>query len=328
MPTTTASTLATAATFFNPLLPAGADPYAVYADGHYYVMVTEQTRVAILRTPDITDLKHAEKRVIYTPPKQGPAARDLWAPEIHQINDRWVVYFTAVDETGEDRNRRIFVIAGPEGKDPFDGEWQISGQLKLPVGQDRYAIDGTVLQDAGRTYFIWSSKLDYKGGFWQHILIAEMKDPYTLGDREVIISRPDEEWENHDQPTNEGPQILKHGDNIWIGYSGSAYWSEYYAIGFLRAKSGTDLMNPGSWHKMGKPYFSQNAAVQVYGPGHASFIKSPDGSEDWLFYHARDIPRGEPRSPRLKKIEWLNGEPVLGEPESNDSELTKPSGTR
>ncbi|NJK91321.1 MAG: family 43 glycosylhydrolase [Blastochloris sp.] len=313
--------------FTNPLLPLGPDPYAIWHEGFYYVMLTEQTRIALLRTPDITNLRQAERLVLYTPPQQGPAALDLWAPELHLLHGRWYVYFTAVDESGQDVNRRIFVLTGPPGSDPFLPEWRFSGQLQLPPGKDRYAIDGTVLQDAGRDYFVWSSKLNYCGGFWQHLLIAELIDPYRLGEQEVILSRPDEPWENHDQPTNEGPQILKHHATLWISYSGSAYWSEHYAIGFLQAQSETDLMNPASWKKMGRPYFKQNPTTQVYGPGHGSFVKSPDGREDWLFYHARDIPRGEPRSPRLQKLLWKDGEPDLGSPAANTTLLEKPSGT-
>ena len=84
-------------------------------------------------------------------------------------------------------------------------------------------------------------------------------------------------------------------------------------------------MNPESWTKMGRPYFTQNPAAGVYGPGHASFTQSPDGRDDWLFYHAWDVPdpharppgSGEGRSPRLQPIRWTDtGEPDLGRPAS------------
>ncbi len=316
------------ATFLNPLLeeePDFADPFALWHRGSYFAMVTEKTQVSLRRTPDLTRLRDAERRVLYVPPRVGPAARDLWAPELAYLDGQWFCYFTGVDETGEDRNRRIFVLEGPEGDDPMSGEWRFAGPLKIPV--DRYAIDGTVLEDAGRRYFLWSSKLDYRGGFWQHLLIAEMLDPFTLGPTEVVLSRPDQPWECHDQPTNEGPQILQHGGTIWLGYSGSAYWSEHYAIGFLQAQSGSDLLNPASWVKQPQPYFQQCPEHGVYGPGHASFVPSPDGTEDWLFYHARTALRGEARSPRLQRITWIDDQPVLGIPASIETPLRKPSGT-
>jgi len=61
-------------------------------------------------------------------------------------------------------------------------------------------------------------------------------------------------------------------------------------------------MNPAAWTKLGRPFFSQDESAGVFGPGHASFVKSPDRSEDWLFYHSRCVPRGEPRNPRLQYL--------------------------
>ncbi len=324
-------------TFHNPLTPDGPDPFGTWHDGYYYVMVTEHNRLQLHRTADITRLCEAESRVIWRPPsplpENFPAAQSIWAPEIHQLDGRWHVYFTGNTADDDDANRRLFVLRGPKvtpGGNPLDGPWDYLGPLKIPVS--RYAIDGTVLHDGGRTYFIWSSKLPMGDGNWQHIMIAEMKDPVTLAEKEVIISKPTEAWERHDQPTNEGAQILRHGDDIWVGYSGSGFWSPHYAIGFLRARSGSDLLNPASWTKMPRPYFTQKPEAGVFGPGHASFIKSPDGREDWLFYHAWKVAKpgpGDVRSPRLQPVKWTaTGEPDLGEPASEATALPLPSGTK
>jgi GH43 family beta-xylosidase len=316
----------TAPTFTNPIAPAGADPFAIYRDGWYYVMWTDATKVVLRRTRDLTQVDRAETRTVYEPLDGTSAQQDLWAPEIHQINGRWYIYFTANDESGNDRHRRIYVLGGSRGDDLWAGDYEYLGPVKLAA--DRYAIDGTVLEEAGQHYFIWSTKLDYCGGFWQHLMIAEMQDPLTLGDREVVISAPDQPWENHEQPTNEGPQLLLRGDDIWLSYSGSAYWCPHYAIGFLHAKRGSDLMDPASWRKMPEPFFTMCEAEGVFGPGHASFVKSPDGTEDWLLYHARDdAGHGDRRSPRLQPVRWVDDVPDLGTPRGRNSPLLLPSGT-
>ncbi len=316
--------------FRNPLLDLGPDPFATHANDRYYAMVTEQDRLGLRRTRDLTDLRNAEYRVLWKAPSEGPCARDIWAPELHRIGGLWLVYFTANSADGADENRRIFILQHDGGDDPFEGEWEFVGPLPLPV--DRYGIDGTVLQDAGRAYFLWSAKLPRRGGLWQHIMISEMRSPTELADREIVLSMPEFDWECDLQPTNEGPQILQHGDDIFVAYSASAYWSPKYTLGMLRARSGTDLTDPANWTKSPVPLFSQCPETRVFGPGHNSFVPSPDGNEDWILYHAWPVEPsqadGDLRSPRLQKFEWrADGWPDLGKPVSTDELLSTPSGT-
>ena len=303
--------------FTNPLLDHGPDPFATESGGFYYAMVTEQTRLGLRRTRSLTDWRGADYRVLWEPSTEEGGLRDIWAPELHRIEGRWYVYFTATTADGADENRRLFVMEHDGGDDPFEGAWRYSGPLRLPV--DRYAIDGTVLEDAGRRWFLWSSKLPLRGGWWQHLMIAEMLSPTELGDAEVVLSKPDLEWECDLQPTNEAPQILTHGGDIFVAYSASAYWSPHYQLGMLRARSGTDLADPAAWTKSPQPLFSQSPGNGVFGPGHNSFVRSPDGAEDWILYHAWPCAPGvgvkDQRSPRAQRFGWReDGWPEFGEP--------------
>ena len=58
-------------TFTNPLLPSGADPWAIYHKGNYYYIKSGANAITLMRTPDITDLKNAEKKIIWTAPNTG-----------------------------------------------------------------------------------------------------------------------------------------------------------------------------------------------------------------------------------------------------------------
>jgi GH43 family beta-xylosidase len=67
----------------------------------------------------------------------------------------------------------------------------------------------------------------------------------------------------------------------------------------------------------------------VYGPGHAAFTTSPDGTETWMSYHAQNT--SEPNNPQriayLDKIEWdLIGYPIFPKPHGQDSPQAVPSG--
>ena len=100
----------------------------------------------------------------------------------------------------------------------------------------------------------------------------------------------------------------------------------------LMADADSDLLDPDSWTKSTRPVFKQCPENKVYGPGHVSFIPSPDGKEDHLLYDARSVendPAGsrDSRTPRLQKIEWdKDGIPYLGVPLPLSVRLNKPSG--
>src|SRR5690606_4254837 len=84
-------------TFTNPLLPSGPDPWAIYHEGNYYYIKSGGGGIILMRTPDITDLQNAEKKVIWKAPETDDHSREIWAPEIHNINDNWYIYVAADD---------------------------------------------------------------------------------------------------------------------------------------------------------------------------------------------------------------------------------------
>jgi GH43 family beta-xylosidase len=85
---------------------------------------------------------------------------------------------------------------------------------------------------------------------------------------------------------NEGPEILTHGDKMFLVYSASGCWTEYYALGMLTTSIDSNLLDAASWKKSTQPVFQSSPAAHAYGTGHNSFFKSPDGKEDWILYHA------------------------------------------
>src|SRR3954464_11273436 len=84
-----------AATFRNPLLPSGADPWSIYKDGYYYYTHTLGNRLMIWKTKSIARLAHAKKKTVFAPPAGTAYSKGLWAPEIHYIDHAWYMYFAA-----------------------------------------------------------------------------------------------------------------------------------------------------------------------------------------------------------------------------------------
>ncbi len=322
-----------AKTFHNPLLPVGPDPWVVADNGFYYYMNSTGTNLTIWKTRDITDLAHAEKKAVWTAPATGPYAKDIWAPELHRFDGKWYIYFAA--DAGDNESHRIYVLENAS-RDPLAGSWIFKG--KVADATDKWAIDATAFEDRGQKYLLWSGWEGDKDGE-QRIYIAHLKDPSTIDSARVMLSYPKYPKELVgdllDRPAiphvsvNEGPEILQHGEDIFLVYSGSACWTDYYSLWVVRAKSGSNLLDPSSWSKYDHPFFQQNREGHVYGTGHNGFFQSPDGKEDWIIYHANSKPGdgcGDKRSPRIQKFGWnADGTPNFGEAVATGVSLEKPS---
>jgi len=320
-------------TFTNPLLPAGADPYSIYKDGYYYYTHTTGHNITLWKTKSLSSLPSAEKKVVFTPPATGPYSKELWAPEIHFLEGKWYIYFAA--DSGNNYQHRLWVLENAS-PDPLQGNWTMKGKLTTP--DDKWSIDGSVFYNKGQLYCTWSGWEGDKNGE-QDIYIAKMKNPWTIEGKRSRISAPQLEWEMHgelknawDPPhvnVNEGPEILQHGNDLFLVYSASGCWTDFYALGMLRASADGDLMNPGSWTKSQLPVFKQSPENKVFAPGHNSFFKSPDGKEDWILYHANNLPGqgcGGFRSPRAQKFTWnKEGLPEFGTPVSSAVPIQAPS---
>ena len=131
---------------------------------------------------------------------------------------------------------------------------------------------------------------------------------------------------------NEGPEMLKHGSQLFLIYSASGCWTDTYALGMLSANVNADLMNASSWTKTDHPVFEASVKNKVFATGHNSFFTSPDGKEDYILYHANSAPAegcGSHRSPRAQKFSWnADGTPDFGEPVAEGVELPIPSGRK
>ncbi|WP_109742539.1 glycoside hydrolase family 43 protein [Arcicella aurantiaca] len=323
--------------FTNPLLPSGADPYSFYKDGYYYYTHTLQNSLTIWKTKNLSDLKMAQSKVIWTPPKGTSYSKELWAPEVHFIQGKWYMYFAGDD--GDNNHHRMYVLECTTN-DPMTGEWVFKGKV-ADAKNDKWAIDGDVFEHGGKLYMIWSGWEGDKNG-QQNIYIARMKNPWTIESERSKISGSDFDWEKHGDikgdpnlphvNVNEGPQILKNGKKVFVIYSASGCWTDFYALGLLTADANADLLNPASWKKSPEPVFKQSIENGVFAPGHNSFFKSPNGKEDWILYHANSKAGqgcGGFRSPRMQKFTWnADGTPNFGIPVKENVEMAVPSSSK
>ena len=320
---------ARAATFTNPIVEASpatgsADPSVVFHRGYYYYCRAVGDRaIGVARARRLQDIGAAPVRTVFRPPADVAHGREIWAPELQRIRGRWYIYFAASD--GVNANHRMYALQAV-GDDP-QGDYVLKGRVGDP--SDRWAIDGVALELRGKLYFVWSGWPEAKGDFPQVLYIAAMRDPWTIAGRRHLLAAPEHAWERAVAPILEGPEPLAHRGATHLVYSAGASWSDDYALGLLSYRGG-DPLRASAWRKRPSPVFTKNVAAKAFGVGHASFVRSPDGREDWIVYHATDRPgagwRG--RSVRAQPFRWSSdGLPEFGTPVGIGQPLEAPSGT-
>ena len=318
---TPAASTAGFAEFDNPLLRQRADPQAIVHEGQYYFTATsaEWDRIEISRTRDLDALDKAQSKVIWRKHASGPMSAHIWAPEIHRIDGKWYLYFTA-SRTDAIWEVRPYVLVN-DAADPFTGEWREAG--RIDTGWDSFSLDGTTFTHQGRRYFAWTQRgRTPEEGKGTNIYLARMTSPTAIDtSRVALLSKPDYEWEKRKYEVNEAPAVIIRHGRVFMTYSASAIDANY-SLGLLTADENADLLDPRSWVKSAEPVFKSSVTAGLYGPGHNAFTTSLDGKTDVLLYHARDYKHilgselADPnRHTRAQVLRWRkDGTPDFGEP--------------
>ncbi|CAN5466793.1 hypothetical protein BH23VER1_BH23VER1_25770 [soil metagenome] len=314
--------------FVNPI-GEGADPWVVRdpnADRYLWCFSDGNRAIAVHTSDRLTSL--GQKHIVWRAPESGPYSREVWAPELHFLDGRWVIYFAASD--GKNENHLAYALQS-KSADPL-GEYDLHGPFETgdTPGQNVWAIDMTPLDHGGQRYALWSG-WDAPGTDRQFLYIAPMKSPTELAGPRVLLCRNDDfPWEfteggGQGRGLNEAPQILKSGDRTFVTYSCGGSWLPTYQLGMLELV-GDDPLDPASWKKFADPVFV--GTEETFGVGHSCFVKSPDGSEWWHVFHAkRDRAPGWRRSIFVQPMSiGRRGLPRFGAPVSAGEPLPRPSG--
>lgn len=315
-------------TFVNPIrTDFGADPWLAQRDGFYYFVTSTGSEIIIAKARTLSEMVTAPFTTVWKKPEQGPNSRNVWSPELHFLNGKWWVYYSATAEDGNDDNRRVFCLES-EGADPL-GNYTDRGRVEIP-GVNAYTTDGTIFQKPdGSLYFFYAGREKAEGSK-QNLFVCAMSDPHTLKGRPLKLSSPQYDWEKNGWEGNENPEVIEHNGQTFVTYSASAGASPDYCLGLLYNPT-SDLLNADAWSKSPVPVFSRYSGPEgnTYTPGHNGFFKSPDGTEDWMVFHGKEIIdySWERRLARVQKFTWNpNGLPNFGFPIPAMVPLNVPAG--
>ncbi|TFI57720.1 alpha-N-arabinofuranosidase [Sphingomonas parva] len=308
----------------NPLVRQRADAQIFrHGDGQYYMTasVPEYDRIVLRRSPSLAGLATAEETVLWRHPPTGPMSGYIWAPELHRIDRRWIMYFAAGPGGGGAGAFQIRTWAlACDDADPLTGRWELLGRLETPW--DSFTLDSTSFVHRGTRWLAWAQK---EPGIAtnSNLYLAPLATPLTLAARPTRLTVPTLPWEIRGYKVAEGPAPLIRNGRIFMTYSASATDARY-CMGMLTARDDADLMDPASWTKSPEPVFKSAPENGIYGPGHNSFTVDERG-RGVLVYHARDYEKieGDPlldpnRHTRVQYFRYHeDGTPDFGVPVAN-----------
>lgn len=292
--------------------PYNPDPYVLKWNGQYYAYATAGEGVAVMASKDMTAWTH-----------RGYAYREAgrhgyWAPAVIYDNGLFYLYVSNMPNGEDDAHlqfMRVAVSESPAG--PFEHRKTLF---------DTFSIDAHVVRDTdGGLVLFYSTNETY--GIDAHragtVIVADrLLDPLTLEGKPKLIVRPTlyEEvfaanrfGDGRDWHTIEGAFHLKRGGKHYVMYSGNAFTSPYYYVGYSTADHSADKsLTELQWTKYPdedtyEPLLRQNEKVE--GVGHNSVAKAPNNIDDWIVYHGREVREhgledGERRQMRMDPVLW------------------------
>ncbi|RPD94522.1 alpha-N-arabinofuranosidase [Candidatus Pantoea deserta] len=310
----------------NPFIKERADPFILLHEQRYYFMgsVPDYDCLELRSASTLLGLRKATPIVVWRKPDSGPCSELIWAPEMHRVGDRWVIYFSAApsrEMVNDLFQHRMFALIC-DGDNPLTDPWRECHQIATPL--DTFSLDGTYCFHQGRHFYLWAQQIpDIEGNTC--LLMAELSEPWTLKGEPLLLSRPELAWEKGGGTgVNEAPTTLFHDDRFFVAYS-AAVTDEHYAMGLLWADKDADPLKAENWMKVDHAVLSTNVENQQFGPGHSCFTADGQG-RDVLIYHTRnhagmagDAKYDPSRHTRLKYFSWReDGMPDFGQPKAEN----------
>lgn len=208
----------------NPLVSQRADPQITRHGEWYYLMATAPAYdvIELRRSRSIPGLATAEPKVVWRKHDSGPMSRHIWAPELHVIDGRWFIHFSA-GEAKDPWKIRLWVLENAAA-DPMQGEWIERGQIR--TAWDTFTLDATLFEHRGKRYMAWAQTDPARKNHSTDIFLSRMKSPTELDGPQVRLSQPEYAWEKVRHSVNEAPAVLLRGGRIFMSYSAAGTGAE------------------------------------------------------------------------------------------------------
>ena len=288
-------------TYTNPVYAGSMpDPFVLQHQGTYYAFGTtgsdRKPNGRIFTVLQSTDLVDWQARGGALTPPTPDAAYQYWAPEVAYENGTFFLYYAMGGKEEEKFAVRVATSRAP------DGPYTDNGAPLLDCERNRFTIDAHPFKDVDGQWYMFYARnfLDTDGGVLPGTAlvvdrlvdmtrlagrcrtVVRARHPWTLYEakrRMNVYDRTFDEWH-----TIEGAFVRRHDGRYYCFYSGSNYQTASYGVDYVVAD-----------HVLG-PYSGQGREARVLkgvpgkvrGPGHHSIALGPDGTSEYLVYHAWD----------------------------------------
>lgn len=285
-----------------PLTKGYADPVLFKWENYWYFLSTndnlDDIGMFVRRAENEEDLftDKAVERCILSYNLEKGYVQTFWAPEFHVIGGELYILFAVGGKQWAPQCHMMKLKKGGDILKPTS--WEEPVRVVREDGsflaEDGISLDMTHFEDGGKHYLVWSYRYGIATpldtGSMLYIATTSEEKPWQLTSSPVLLSRPLYGWENTQGTiNNEGPYALIHDEKIYLSFSGGSANGYSYAVGYLIADSGKDLLDVNSWKKTPCPMLS-SYSVGIDGPGHNSFYVSDDG-KTMVAYHGQLGPR-------------------------------------
>ncbi len=273
--------------------PGVPDPTVLQVEDTYYLYATTGGRPEAFSQYSSKDLVNWKPEGYMFKPEDKPAwiSGDYWAPDVQQVEDGYIAYYTARDQDG-----RLCIGVGTSHSPT--GPWIDSGKPLVHDTRVGMIDPNCFVDEDGKKYLYWKGDHnDLRPQESTPIYVQELSASglELVGERREVLHNT-LPWEGD---LVEGTCTVRHDDQYFMFYSGNAFWNDRYATGVARSDSPL-----GPFEKKGDPILRSGQLFA--GPGHGTVATAPDG-ENYYLYHAWETGKtGDPHSRNLlmDKITW------------------------
>lgn len=297
--------------FQNPVLKDSfADPFVLQVGDDFYVYATNSAskNIALARSTDLVKWQNLPDAMPALPKWAKLTGGFVWAPEVMQIGEKFVLYYTARDKQTDRQCVGVALSDSPEGKFKDNNSAPLVCQASLGG-----TIDASPFLDADGKRYLYYKNDGNCCNLATYIYVQELApDGLSVSGEPIALLRNDALWEGH---VIEAPTMFLHDGTYYLFYSANDYASHQYAVGYAVCSS-----PKGPCQKAAEnPILAsdlQNKQAMVIGPGHQALLQV--GDQTWIFYHAWEVISGSRRGDRrllwLDRLDWVDGKPVVRGP--------------